>query len=89
MATKILRLPSVKDRTGLSRSTIYLRVKQGGFPKPISLGPRSVGWPETEIESWLSNRIPCSRSSEQTDHSEDIDKAPDPTDEGHRSRHAS
>ena len=41
----ILRLPEVKKSTGLSRSTIYLRISQGTFPKPVCLGRRAVGWP--------------------------------------------
>ena len=44
MAQTILRLPVVRARTGLSRSTIYLKVSEGSFPRPISLGARSVGW---------------------------------------------
>ena len=48
MAHAILRLPTVKQRCGLSRSTIYLRITQGAFPKPVSLGPRAVGWIEAE-----------------------------------------
>jgi len=61
MVTKILRLPSVKQQTGLSRSTIYLRVKEGQFPKPVSLGGRSVGWIESEIQAWLEEQISSSR----------------------------
>ena len=57
MATTILRLPAVKARTGLSRSTIYLRISEGAFPKPVSLGPRSVGWVETEILEWIAERV--------------------------------
>lgn len=57
----ILRLPTVKDRTGLSRSTIYLRISEGTFPKPISLGSRAVGWIESEINEWLEQRIESSR----------------------------
>jgi len=49
MAHTILRLPGVKASTGLSRSTIYLRVAQGTFPKPVSLGGRAVGWLEAEV----------------------------------------
>lgn len=65
MAKVVLRLPTVKTRTGLSRSTIYLRVAQGTFPKPISLGGRAVGWLESEIDSWLSSQINNSRKTEQ------------------------
>ena len=61
MAQIILRLPEVKNRTGLSRSTIYLRVNQNIFPKPISLGARAVGWLENEIEDWVQSRIQKSR----------------------------
>jgi prophage regulatory protein len=50
----ILRRRKVEDRTGLSRSTIYLRIQEGTFPKPISLGARAVGWLEHEIEAWLA-----------------------------------
>jgi len=57
----ILRLPTVKDRTGLSRSTIYLRISEGTFPKPISLGSRAVGWIESEINEWLEQIIESSR----------------------------
>jgi prophage regulatory protein len=59
----ILRLPEVKRRTGLSRSTIYLRVAQGTFPKPVSLGGRAVGWLEAEVEQWLQQRIEATKRS--------------------------
>ena len=61
MAYTILRLPTVKSRTGLSRSTIYLRIAEGRFPKPISLGDRAVGWIESEIDDWLEEQITQSR----------------------------
>lgn len=54
---KILRRKQVEKRTGLSRSTIYLYMDEGLFPKPISLGPRAVGWLENEIQEWLAARI--------------------------------
>jgi prophage regulatory protein len=63
MADSILRLPAVKSRTGLSRSTIYLRVSQGIFPRPVSLGGRAVGWVEDEIQSWLAERIAARRKA--------------------------
>jgi len=63
MATLILRLPEVKKRTGLSRSTIYSRVDQRTFPQPISLGGRAIGWIESEIETWLDRQIEASRPS--------------------------
>ncbi len=60
----ILRLPAVKKCTGLSRSTVYLRIAQGSFPKPVSLGARAVGWLEAEIQEWLQQRIEASRKVE-------------------------
>ena len=53
---KILRLPDVKESTGLSRSTIYLRIAEGSFPKPVNLGGRAVGWLELDIQHWLENK---------------------------------
>lgn len=61
MTTAILRLPTVKARTGLSRSTIYLRISEGKFPRPVSLGSRAVGWVEAEIQNWLEQRVRESR----------------------------
>lgn len=58
---RILRLPLVRERTGLSRSSIYLRISEGRFPKPVSLGARAVGWLESEITEWLNRRIEAGR----------------------------
>jgi len=63
MANSILRLPQIKSRTGLSRSSIYQYVKDGSFPSPISLGSRSVGWLEDEVDTWIENRISESRNN--------------------------
>jgi prophage regulatory protein len=63
MTHSILRLPAVKARTGLSRSTIYLRISEGRFPKPISLGGRAVGWIEAEVNDWLNQQIETSRKA--------------------------
>lgn len=57
MVNKILRLPAVKSLTGLSRSTIYIRVANDSFPKQIDLGSRAVGWVESEILEWIDKRI--------------------------------
>lgn len=65
MTQAIVRRKQVESRTGLSRSTIYLRIKGGAFPKPISLGARAVGWLESEIEEWLDNQIKQSRNVAQ------------------------
>lgn len=65
MIKNILRLPAVKKATGLARSTIYLRIAQDNFPRPISLGGRSVGWLEHEIQEWLSKQIIKSRGTKK------------------------
>ena len=58
---KILRLPIVKAKVGLGRSTIYAQVSQGVFPKPVSIGPRAIGWVDSEIDEWIAQRIDASR----------------------------
>lgn len=57
MVQAILRLPAVKAESGASRSTIYLRIQQGLWPKPVRLGPRSVGWPASEVAAINIARI--------------------------------
>jgi len=65
MVNIILRLPTVKTRTGLSRSSIYLRISKGDFPSSISLGGRAVGWLESDIERWLDEKIISSQFVEK------------------------
>jgi prophage regulatory protein len=60
---KIIRLPKVKERTGLGKSSVYAFEKEGNFPKRIPIGARSVGWLESEIDAWIAERIQASRSS--------------------------
>lgn len=50
---KFLRRNQVQEKTGLSRSTIYYFIKEGTFPKPVSLGARAVAWVEHEVDAWL------------------------------------
>lgn len=57
MTHSILRLPSVTAETGVSRSTHYLRIAQGLFTKPVSLGARAVGWPSSEVTALNAARI--------------------------------
>ncbi len=56
MSAPMLRPPEVMTRTGLSRTTIWRRVRAGTFPAPTELGENSIGWPESEIATWLANR---------------------------------
>ena len=56
---RILRLPGVKERIGLGKSYIYQKIKEGTFPRPVSLGVdrRAVGWLEHEIDTWILDCI--------------------------------
>ena len=57
MKHTILRIPAVKSQSGLSRSTIYQRIAEGLWTRPVSLGARAVGWPSDEIDAINSARI--------------------------------
>jgi prophage regulatory protein len=57
MLRRILRLPQVVEATGETRSTIYKRISEGEFPKPVKLGAKSVGWVEDEIAAYNDARI--------------------------------
>ena len=51
------RLPSVCARYGLSRSTFYAWIKQGTFPAPVKLGPRTSTWALVDLEQWERHRL--------------------------------
>ncbi len=59
---RLIRLPDVRAKTGLSRSTIYERMTDKTFPSAINLGGRSVAWLEDEIDDWIFCQIQKSRS---------------------------
>jgi prophage regulatory protein len=62
---RFLRLKQVIARTGLPRSSIYLMVGDGRFPRQVRLsGSRSVAWVEAEVEDWMQARIEASRSTD-------------------------
>jgi prophage regulatory protein len=52
---KILRRAEIVDRSGLSFPTIWRKIQAGTFPKPVQLGPNSVGWVEEEFEAWAKS----------------------------------
>jgi prophage regulatory protein len=65
-ALTILRRKQVEARTGLSRSSIYARLRQNPkrpgdydptFPKPVSVGAKAVGWLEHEVDAWINKQI--------------------------------
>jgi len=53
---RMLRLPQVLDRTGLSRATVYKWIDRDEFPRPVKLGVRLIAWRESDIEEWLETR---------------------------------
>lgn len=56
MEDKIIRMPGVMEKVGLSKSVIYNMIKRGEFPGQIRLGENSVGWLEADIEEWVRVR---------------------------------
>ena len=63
---RILRLKTVLNRTGLSRSTLYRKVDDGTFPGQIKIAARCVGWRESAINDWMSNPIFYSVADQQS-----------------------
>lgn len=57
MNHRLLRRPEVELQCGIGRSSLYHRMSQGLWPKPIALGPRSVAWPESEVIALNAARI--------------------------------
>jgi prophage regulatory protein len=56
-STKLIRLPEVRRRVPLSRSTIYLMVSKGEFPKPVSIGTRAVAWDSNLVDAWVHAKL--------------------------------
>lgn len=56
-----LRLPQVKAATGLSKTSIYEKIKCNAFPLPIPIGKRAVGWIASEIKQWAANQVLAAR----------------------------
>ena len=55
---KILRLPALLARVGLSQATIYRMISNGEFPRSVQIGVRATGWRSDEIDDWLASRQP-------------------------------
>jgi prophage regulatory protein len=60
--TVLIDINAVKRQTGFrSTQTIYTKMNEEGFPRPISVGDRTKRWIAAEIESWIQARIEASR----------------------------
>jgi prophage regulatory protein len=57
-SAKFLRLPSVIDKVGLSRSQIYKLIQRGDFPEPVKIGPKISVWIEEKLEMWMDAQVP-------------------------------
>lgn len=55
MTKSLLKRPDVERLTGLSRASIYARLKRGTFPLPVRIGPNSVAWRADDVEDWIAN----------------------------------
>jgi predicted DNA-binding transcriptional regulator AlpA len=56
-----LRLPGVKAMTGLSKSCLYLLIREKSFPAPVRIGNRAVAWVRSEVRQWALERIGAPR----------------------------
>lgn len=50
---RLLRRREVQTLTTLSKSTLYAKIKDGSFPRPLSLGKQAVAWRASDIEAWI------------------------------------
>lgn len=59
---KVLRMKTMTEKTGVSRSSAYNKINPASkyfdpsFPKPIRLGAHSIGWRESELDAWIASR---------------------------------
>ncbi len=57
MTNRILRLRTVLDRTGLSRSTLYRKINEGTFPRQLRISVNGAGWREAEVDRWVADPV--------------------------------
>ena len=54
---RILRIKTVLERTGLSRSTLYRKIERGTFPRQVRISVRCAGWRESAVNGWLKDPV--------------------------------
>lgn len=64
---RILRINTVLERTGLSRSTLYRKIHGGTFPRQVRISVRCAGWRESAVNAWLSNPMSYEAGEAQAD----------------------
>jgi prophage regulatory protein len=62
---RLIRLRTVREKTGLSKSSLYALAQQGRFPAPVKLGERSSGWVESEVDAWIARRLAARESAQR------------------------
>jgi prophage regulatory protein len=55
-AKMIMRMTDVCSELGVSRASVYRLLESGGFPKPLKLGKRAIGWERDHIQQWVKSR---------------------------------
>ena len=56
-STKLLRINDVSNKTTLAKSTIWLKMSQGKFPKPTKLSDSINVWRESDIDAWIDQHF--------------------------------
>jgi prophage regulatory protein len=57
MSKNLLRMPKVEEKTGYKRASIWRKVKDGSFPRPVHLSKRATAWVEDEVDGWIARHI--------------------------------
>ncbi|WP_066826532.1 helix-turn-helix transcriptional regulator [Sphingomonas mali] len=63
---RILRIKTVLERTGLSRSTLYRKIREGTFPRQVKISAQCAGWRESIVNSWIAE-LPGDKQSSAAD----------------------
>jgi prophage regulatory protein len=61
---RLLRLEAVEALVGLRKSTIYLLMKRGEFPRCVQLTARCVAWPESKVLQFVQDRISAAEAAQ-------------------------
>jgi len=54
---RIIRIRTVLQRTGLSRSTLYRKIAEGSFPKQVQISINGAGWHESAVNRWINDPV--------------------------------
>ncbi|ROR70192.1 AlpA family transcriptional regulator [Vibrio crassostreae] len=57
ISMRFLKIKEVMTKTALSRSSIYRKMSEGSFPKPVPIGERAVAWIDSDVEEWMKECV--------------------------------